>query len=366
MAEDLGEKTEQPTEKRRKESREKGQVAKSTDFGSAFLLTGVVVLMALFGDNVLLSITNAMGMMLDETTLARDLTGSTTAREAARAFGESTRWLLPVWGMLIAVAIAGGLMQVGFLLAPKALQPKLERINPIKGIGRLFSKRSVVKATLDVLKFAVIFSVGALVVQTKYDELIGLAFLPLTPSVVMTARIVLELAVWVLVVLLVLGIIDFTYQKWQNTEDMKMTRHEVKDERKSSEGDPDVKNRRMRMARQIAMQRLAQDVPRADVIVTNPTHYSVALRYDAEHDDAPRVVAKGADFLALRIRQLAVTNGVPIIERPPLARALYHQVPVGGLIDPEFYEAVAELLAYVYRLEGKAQSMGESLEHALT
>ncbi len=365
MAEELGEKTEQPTEKRRKESREKGQVAKSTDLSSAILLTGVVVLLASFGGRIFEGIANAMGMMLDETVLARDLTGSTTGREALRAFIEAVRWILPIWGILILVAIFGGLIQVGFMLSPKALQPKMERISPIKGIGRLFSKRSVVKAILDVLKFAIIFSVGFLVVQSKYDEVIGVALLALGPGVAMSAQIVLELAIWVLVVLIILGIIDFTYQKWQNTEDMKMTRHEVKDERKSTEGDPDVKNRRMRMARQIAMQRLAQDVPRADVIVTNPTHYSVALRYDADSEDAPRVVAKGADYLALRIRQLAVSNGVPIIERPPLARALYHQVPVGAVIDPEFFEAVAELLAYVYRLEGRAHTVAEDVEHAM-
>lgn len=361
MAEDLGEKTEEPTEKRKRESREKGQVGKSTDFGSAFLLTGVVILMAVFGGKIFMSVANAVGMMLHEGTLARDLTGSTTGVETMRAFSESLRWLLPVWGMLFLVAIAGGLMQVGFLLAPKALQPKFERISPLKGVARLFSKRSLVKATLDVLKFAIIFTVGAVVMHSDEDRVVGVALLPLGQSVVMTARLVLELAIWVLIVLLILGIIDFTYQRWQNNQDMKMTKHEVKDERKSTDGDPDVKNRRARMARQVAMQRLSNDVPKADVIVTNPTHYSVALRYDANADDAPRVVAKGADYLALRIRQLAASNGVPIIERPPLARALYHQVPVGALIDPDFYEAVAELLAYVYRLEGKA----EDLEHAM-
>ena len=361
MAEDLGEKTEEPTEKRKRESREKGQVGKSTDFGSAVLLTGVVILMAIFGGRMLVSMSNATGMMLHEGTLARDLGGSRTGVQTMRAFAEALRWILPVWGLLLLVAVSGGLMQVGFLLAPKALQPKFERISPIKGVGRLFSKRSVMKALLDVLKFAVIFAVGSIVVHSETDRVVGVALLPLGQSVVMTARLVLELAVWVLIVLLILGIIDFTYQKWQNTQDMKMTKHEVKDERKSTEGDPDVKNRRQRMARQVAMQRLNQDVPKADVIVTNPTHYSVALRYDASEDEAPRVVAKGADYLALRIRQLAASKGVPTVERPPLARGLYHQVPVGGLIDPEFYEAAAEVLAYVYRLEGKS----EDLQHAM-
>jgi flagellar biosynthetic protein FlhB len=151
--------------------------------------------------------------------------------------------------------------------------------------------------------------------------------------------------------MLIIGVADYMYQRWQYTQDLKMTRHEVTDERKSMEGDPEIKARRFRMARQMALQRVNQAVPKADVIVTNPTHFSVALRYDAETMAAPRVVAKGVDFLAMRIRQIAMTHGVPIVERPPLARALYYGVEVGRDVPAEHYQAVAELLAYVYRLD---------------
>ena len=150
--------------------------------------------------------------------------------------------------------------------------------------------------------------------------------------------------------LLLLGIIDFAYQRWKHAQDLKMTKQQVKDEMKQTEGDPDVKRRRMRMQQQIAMQRIAAAVPRADVVVTNPEHVSVAISYEAERMSAPIVVAKGADFVALRIRQIALANGVPIVERPPLARALYRQVAVGQEIPPDFYNAVAEILAYIYRL----------------
>ncbi|MHC5023403.1 MAG: EscU/YscU/HrcU family type III secretion system export apparatus switch protein, partial [Planctomycetota bacterium] len=163
----------------------------------------------------------------------------------------------------------------------------------------------------------------------------------------------LTLALRVVAVLLLLGFIDFFYQKWKHTQDLRMTKQQVKDEMKQAEGDPEVKKRRLRMQQQIAMQRINASVPKADVVVTNPEHIAVALQYDANRMNAPRVVAKGADFLALRIRQIAVQHGIPVVERKPLARALYREVPVGREVPPEFYQAVAEILAYVYRLGGR-------------
>jgi flagellar biosynthetic protein FlhB len=161
------------------------------------------------------------------------------------------------------------------------------------------------------------------------------------------------LALRILAVLLVLALIDFSYQRWKHSEDMKMTKQQVKDEMKQTEGDPEVKRRRMRMQQQIAMQRISSAVPQADVIVTNPEHISIAIQYDADRMHAPKVVAKGADFIAIRIRQIATRHGVPIVERKPLARALYRDVGVGQEIPPDFYSAVAEVLAYVYRLSGR-------------
>ena len=175
-------------------------------------------------------------------------------------------------------------------------------------------------------------------------------------AVEIIADLMLIVALTVLAILILLAILDFLYQKWQTTQDLKMTKHEVKDERKSMEGNPEVRAKRMKMARQMAMQRLGRDVPDADVVVTNPTHVSVALKYDSEMMAAPRVVAKGADFVALRIRQIAATHGVPIVERPPLARALYARCEVGDEIPERDYEAVAEILAYVYRVSGEAVS----------
>jgi len=164
----------------------------------------------------------------------------------------------------------------------------------------------------------------------------------------------LILALWLAVILLLIGIIDWLYQRWQHKEDLKMTKQQVKDERRSMEGDPQVKGRRLRMMRDILVQQIQANVPVADVVVTNPTHFAVALRYDTETMRAPRVVAKGGDYMAQRIRLVAASAGVPIIERPPLARGLYFGTEVGQEISPVYYEAVAEILAYVYRLDNEA------------
>jgi len=184
--------------------------------------------------------------------------------------------------------------------------------------------------------------------------MVALAGVGLSPALAFALAMALRVALWTLAVLLILGIIDWAYQKWQHNQDLKMTRHEVKDERRASEGDLETKARRLRFARSLMVQRLQHDVPKADVVVTNPTHFSVALKYESGEMSAPRVVAKGADEMAMRIRYIAKTHGVPIVERPPLARALFKDVPVGKEIPAHHYQAVAEVLSYVYRLEGKA------------
>ncbi|QYU69687.1 EscU/YscU/HrcU family type III secretion system export apparatus switch protein [Leptolyngbya sp. 15MV] len=242
-------------------------------------------------------------------------------------------------------------VQVGPLLTVQPLEPKLERLNPVAGFTRLFKLRNLVKTGMSLVKLALVVPIVSIFVWVRLREIASLPLLEVLPGMVLALRLVLELIAWLLALLLILGLIDYAYQRWQHIQDNRMTKQEVTDERRAMDGDPDVKSRRMRMARDIAMQRIGRDVPGADVVVTNPTHFSVALRYDASTMRAPRVVAKGADEMAMRVREVARAHGVPIVERPPLARALYWNVDVGREIDPEFYEAVAEVLAYVYRLE---------------
>ncbi len=351
MAEDLGEKTEDPTGKRLGDARNRGQVPKSADFSAFIIMAGAVVAMVAFAVGILSGMARITRHILSEGVLASDITGADTASHLALIGNEVVRMILPIMAMMCFVSIVAHLIQTGPMIATKALEPKIEKLNPITGAKRFFSKRSYVKGGLDLLKLIAVGGVATLVIMMYWDRLIAMAGIPVAQAVRELGEMMVVLAAWILAVMLVLGVLDYLFQKWQHTQDLKMTKQEVKDERKSSDGDLEMKARRMKIAREIALQRVAADVPKADVVVTNPTHYAVALKYDQERMHAPRVVAKGADFLAMRIRQIASMHGIPIVERPPLARALYAQLDVGQEINADHYEAVAEILAYVYRLE---------------
>lgn len=357
MAEDLGEKTEQPTAKRLSDARARGKVAKSADLSAAIVMAGATVVLCVFGLEILSGLAIIMRHVLSAPTLAGDLAGGRIAPDSALVFAHVARMVGPVMVLMMLVGFLAQVTQVGFMFSTRVLEPNLGRLNVISGMKKFLSVRSLVRGGLDVVKLALIGGVVFLVVRSDWEGVLALASLDLVQALAMAAWMLIKVAIWVLVVLFLLGFADYAYQKWQHTTDLKMTRHEVKDERKSAEGDTETKGRRLRLARQMAMQRLQRDVPGADVVVTNPTHYSVALRYDAKAMDAPRVVAKGADYLALKIRYIASAHGIPIVERPPLARAIYHDVPVGREIHPAHYEAVAEVLAYVYRLEGRAAAV---------
>ncbi|MEQ8844108.1 MAG: flagellar biosynthesis protein FlhB [Phycisphaerales bacterium] len=353
---DLGEKTEQPTSRRLSDARERGQVAKSMDLSAAIVLSGAFVLIFVFGPVIAENMASVTRRCLGPDGVASIAAGRGVRADLLSIITAAGRSILPVFLLMFIVAYISGLVQIGFLLTAKPLEPKLDRLNVIKGIGKLFSKRSLVKAMLDLGKFAIIGGVAYLVVHARISELSSLSGLSVGGALAIALRLLVELAIWCLAVLITLGVIDWSYQKWQRTEDLKMTKQEVQDERKSTDGDPQQKGRRMQLARTIAMQRISRDVPEADVVVTNPTHYAVALKYDGDSMNAPRVVAKGADYLALRIRQIAAGAGVAVVERPPLARALYAEVAVGQEVSAEHYEAVAEVLAYVYRLDQRAAS----------
>ncbi len=353
---DLGEKTEQPTARRLSEARERGQVARSMDLAAAVVLTGAFVMVFLLGPSLFEVFAREMLEGLGADGLGRGIFVESVGHDALSMAIHIGLAVIPIMALMWLIAYISGLMQVGFLLTLRPLEPKLERLNVVQGVGRLFSKRSLVKGGLDLGKLLIIGSVVAVIVRLRMSDLIGLSALPIGAGIAVALQLITELAIWCLLVLAILGIMDWLFQKWQRTQDLRMTKQEVKDERKSTEGDMQMKARRMQLARTIAMQRLGRDVPTADVIVANPTHFSVALKYDAESMGAPKVVAKGADYLALRIRQIATANSIPIVERPPLARALYAQVEVGREVNPEHYEAVAEVLAYVYRLDQKAAS----------
>jgi flagellar biosynthetic protein FlhB len=356
MPEDLGERTEEPTPKRREEARQRGQLARSADLTAAIIMIGAAAMLVFFGGELLTGMARVIRFSLSSGVLDSDLTAGSLPRDLIILAAETARLVLPVMLIMFIVAAIAQITQVGALFTLKPLAPNFKKFNVIKGFGKLFSRKSLVKGCIDVMKLTLVAGVTIMVAQGEMSKVAALTALALPDAVMVIVWILLRVAVWVLLILLILGIIDLIFQRWQTNQDLRMTRQEVRDERKASEGDADVKARRLRIARQIALQRIRSDVPKADVIVTNPTHYSVALRYDPATMNAPRIVAKGADYLALRIRQVAAMHGVPIVERAPLARALYHQVEVGREVSLEHYEAVAEVLAYVYRLEGRIAS----------
>ncbi|UYV13084.1 MAG: flagellar biosynthesis protein FlhB [Phycisphaera sp.] len=352
MADDPGEKTEDPTQQKLRKAREQGRVGKSQDFGAVVMMAGAALLVAALG---LLATGLVSAMMRD--VMAGSAPGHATVAEDVNRV---VRWigvrmgliLFPTMAVMFIVALFSQLVQVGWSVSPQAITPKLDRLNPISGAKRIFGPKGAVKLGMDFAKLILVVIVVVIVLARWIPALGSMPLMDIRAATILSLRAVVELAIWMLAVLLVIGLADLKYQKWQHKSDNKMSKQEVKEEQKSMDGDPEMRQRRARVAREIASQRVQSDVPGADVVVTNPTHFSVAIKYDANEMAAPEVIAKGADYVALKIREVARTHGVPVVERPPLARALYRGVEVGQTISPEHYEAVAEVLAYVYRLEG--------------
>lgn len=353
MAEDMGEKTEMPTPKRLAEARNKGQTAKSQDLGGAIGLAAATVLCVAFGAHLMRTFHTLMGKTLgdDAVTPLSDLGGMEAALRWT--LGQGLIAAVPILVIAFLVAYVGQLIQVGLLFTLKPIKPDLNRMNPVAGLKKLFNKRNLVKTVVNTLKLVVVLVVAFLVLSTRIQAVLSLPALTAGQAAMEVLELALIVAVWLVLVLLLLAVLDFIYQRWQHQQDLKMTKFQVKDERRSHEGDPETKKRRFQMAAEIAMQRARAGVPTADVVVTNPTHFSVAIKYDGERMNAPRVIAKGVDHMALQIRSIARTSSVPIVERPPLARALYWGVEEGEEVPPEMYEAVAEVLAFVYRLNNE-------------
>lgn len=354
MAEELGEKTELPTGRKLSRARNEGNIAKSADLSAAIDLSGAFLALVILGPGLVAAMAAMLRSLLDSRgfTTPDSLEGVGILLRFAGTRGVQA--VIPFLGALFIVSLAAQFFQVGWLWTYKPLQPKLGRLNPLNGAKRLLGKANMAKLGVNSVKLAV---VGSVAVGVSWGNIRALAMLPAldaVPAMAVAGNILFSMLVWVLAILLVIGIIDYSFQRWNRIQKLKMTKQEVKDEIKSMEGDLQTKARRLSTARNMLYQRMAEGVKSADVVVTNPTHFAVALKYDPSKMHAPKVVAKGADYMALRIRQLAREAGVPIVEKPPLARALYRTTEVGRSISPEFYQAVAELLAYVYRLKGRA------------
>ena len=354
MAEEqLGDKTETATPRKRQDAREKGQVAKSMDLSSSIILLAALLGLAFMGNTFIEGIiASTVGLL--ENLHQFDSEQDNLLSEYGKYFGVAFLGLAPVLLFVFVAALAISLFQVGFLLTAKPLTPDITKLDPIKGIGKLFSLRGLMRMVFGIFKLAVIGSVSALTIWQEWDSLMALFNYAFPDIVDYLIGVVFTLSLRAILALLILALLDYGYQKFQHEKDLRMSKQEVKEEMKRYEGDPKIKERRKAIQRQLAMQRMMDQVPKATVVVTNPTHYSVALQYTKENMDAPIVSAKGVDELAFRIREVAMENDIPIVQRPEVARALYRNGEVGGPIPLDLYQAVAEILAYVYRLKGVA------------
>lgn len=352
MAEQSGEKSFDPTPHRRQQAREKGQVPYSQDLGSAMLLLVGTGLLWTLGDDIATTLRGVTRRLLTE---PMDLIGdpsSATAMLLGLAM-EVGIAMLPLIGLILLAGVSVSVGQVGFLFVPDRLAPDLSRISPIKGFGRLFSMQSAAKLGFGLFKVTVVAVSSVAAVMGRMQAILEAAQLgaaQLTAMVVDTAFVTVFTAA---TALLIIALADLAFQRWKHEQDLKMTAQEVKEEMKNMQGDPEVAARRRQVQRQMAQARMGSAVPKADVIVTNPTELAVALQYDADTMAAPVVLAKGAGVLAQRIRRLALENNVPIVERKPLAQLLYKEVDINHPVPSDSYAAVAEVLAYVYKLKGK-------------
>ena len=347
-----GEKTEKATPKKRQDTRKKGQVAKSQDVNTAFVLLAGFAVLSFFGSYMKNIVTSIFIFSFEDNMLV-PLTENSVSVIFLQMIEQAAYLLMPI---MIAAMIAGVLsnyLQIGFLFSTEAIQPKLNKLNPISGFKRIFSWRALVEFVKSILKIVLVGVVVFVVIWLRIDEILILSQKSIGAALATLADITVNVGLYSAVVLMFIAIFDYFYQKFDYEKNIRMSKQDIKDEYKNSEGDPLIKSKIKQRQREMAMQRMMQEVPNADVVITNPTHYAIAIKYDEEKMDAPFVVAKGVDFVAQKIKLIAKENDVTTIENRPLARALYDQTEIGQGIPEEFFKAIAEILAFVYKIKGK-------------
>ena len=343
-----GEKTEEPTAKKRADARKKGQVGRSQEVNSAFVLLVGFFALKLLWDSIYVSIATYTTYVF--TNLNQTVDTENILRIFISIVLVLAKTAFPIMIFIMLIGLAVNFFQVGLNINTESIEFKLDKLNPINGFGRIFSKRSLVELVKSFFKILVI---GFFLYRFIHEQILAMPqfmFFDLTTSLALVAEIIFQMAFIVIGVIMIMAMMDYGYQKWQTTQDLKMSKQEVKDEMKQTEGDPQIKGKIRQKQRQMAMARMMKEVPKADVIITNPTHYAVALSYE-QGMVAPTVIAKGQDLVAKRIKEIGREARVPIVENKPLARTLYAAVQIGDSVPQELYQAVAEVLAYVYRLK---------------
>jgi len=356
--EDGSEKSEEPTDKKIRESREKGQIPRSKELTTVLMTLGAGIFFLFYGGQMMedFQILATRGLSLD-----RDI-----------AFDELKMWHL-IQGLLVQgiwmitpflllmalIALISPMLLGGFSFSAKAMAPKLSKLNPVSGLKRMFSAKALLELFKALAKFTLVISIATFFLYSIFGQVLGLGIEPLKFAFAHAGSIIIQAFIFVSLSLVVVALIDVPFQVWDHNRQLKMTKQEVKEEFKQQEGNPEVKGRIRQIQREMSQQRMMQKVPEADVIVTNPTHFAVALKYDSEGMQEPVVLAMGVDFLASQIRTIAQQHNIPVIEAPPLARALYYNAEIDQAIPYDLFKAVAAVLAYVYQLKqtGKANNV---------
>ncbi len=348
------EKTEEATPKKKQETRKKGQVAKSTDLNAA--LTIFILVLTLFwirgyyGEKI-----KGFIVHIYAEELTKELTHGQLTYILKIFMTTFFETVAPVFVIAVIIGISANMAQVGFKITPESIKPKLSHLNPIEGFKRIFSKKALVEMTKAILKVMIVGFAVFIIVSNHFDNMLFMVDMGMEGISDLIANVLFQVAIGAALVFIVVAILDITYQKWEFKQRIKMTKHEVKQEYKQTEGDPLIKSKVREKQRKMAMSRMMTQVPEATVVVTNPTHLAIALKYEDGVTDAPVVLAKGAGYVALRIIELAKESGIPVIENKPAAWSLYETVEIGQEIPFELYQLVAEILAALYRLKNKGR-----------
>jgi flagellar biosynthetic protein FlhB len=353
-----GEKTEEPTAKKKEDTRKDGKVPKSKELSSGVELIALFLILKFWighmGENFMKIFDEIYGKIPDYTTYW----GGNIVKEDYRILINSVLvdmliQLLPFFVVGVIIAVGVNMFQFRFKISTKPLQPKFSKLNPVSGMKKLFSKDKIVELIKSIAKVVLIMYVVYATIKDDWVYLMKFYEMPLNQAIELIGNIVINMGLKISLVFMVIAFVDLIYQRRKFNNDIKMTKQEVKDEYKNAEGDPQIKGKIRSKMREASQRRMMQDVPKADVVITNPTHFAVAIRYDSSEAPAPRVLAKGADYVAQKIKDIARENHVEIVENKPLARMLYANVDVGQEVPPELYQAVAEVLALVYKMQGR-------------
>lgn len=348
---DKSQKTEDPTAHRLADAAKKGQVPKSQEVNHVFVLSAIAFVLVFFAPGFARSLANILRVFFESPHLIEMGEGDLRAFMGAVATAIILKMALPIL-VLMTAAVSANLVQAKVVISAESMKPKLSKLSPIKGAVKMVSPKSLVEFTKSAIKISVVGVVVFSIIWPQRDVLPQLMSIDLNEIFMFVRSIILRILVAVIIIMILVAMLDFKYQKYEHKKGLRMSKQDIKDESKQTDGDPMVKARIRSLRLERGRQRMMQAVPAADVVITNPTHFAVVLQYEAKSMEAPKLVAKGVDHLALRIREIAEENGIPVVENPPVARALYATVEIDAEVPNEHYKAVAEIIGYVMKLKG--------------